>query len=134
GAYRRRQQRRWPRGRRLRAPRPGGPGDVGRPRRRPRQPGSRRTAPASTASGTTSALQPLPGLDHLDEGIDEVVVGRDHVEVDAGPAGRVADGDGALLAGAAKPPPELRVAGLHHQLLTRLRALAGQDAAVGTRE
>src|SRR4051794_35368317 len=79
------------------------------------------------------APQELAGFDHADEGGDQVVLGGDHMEVDTGPAGGVADGCLLLLPGGPQPQPELGITGVDDQLLARLGILHDQQASVAAR-
>ena len=62
---------------------------------------------------------------------DEVVLGRDLVDVDPGAEGRRAQLGLALLAGSAEPMPELGVARVDGELLAGLGVLDDDHAGVG---
>ena len=66
--------------------------------------------------------------------VDQVVVGGDDVEVDAGPPGRGPDRRLPLLAGVAEPAAELGIARVDEQLLAGLGVLDDDQAGVGQLE
>ena len=69
-------------------------------------------------------------FDDADQGVDEIVLGGDEVQVDAGPLSRLPYGLLALLAGGPEPAAELGVARVDHELLARLRVLDHDEAGV----
>src|SRR4051812_19352238 len=120
----------WPPAPARRGLRPAGPAGGGTSRTPPPSPARSRAVPASTASRTSSASAPLAGVDDANERADEVVVGGDDVEVDAGAPNGVPHGGLLRGAGGAQPVAEHRVAGVDHQLLAGLRVLDDDEAGV----